>query len=508
MNGTTLVTNGGFVKSRAPRRGMLIAALTAPWYATKRQTVWISLIVFALGCIGALVIGIFVPDARGRIVAVVAYSAGVAFVWAFWLSGMLLVARDAWRLAVPGVARNATMSALLFAAITLASPVLIEAAFRGYVVATALIVALAMAAGLAFVLLPRWIAVWLGFLPGLYGSLHDVWHLASPLQPGFLRWGGALLVLLLVPAAWRWWRLLRAASDEPCGWSSPMIFQLRKQAVTSAWAFDKQLFWRGSTRQHRFANLRGIDARTPAKAIEVALGALFVPQTLIGNLRRLSAGLWPVAAFGVALLLVNLGNMHSLHRTIIAAGIGGAMWGGMFGTMMVLFALYAMLRRRWDNGAELALLALLPGLDRRAPLYRSLVRAVFVKTLAACAALGALMVACEALAHFGAAAIALTTAVVSGTCLLAALYLLRVFAGRPVRAVVQGLVATCVFALMLASLAFVIVVALKRADAIETLVAWGVVAAWVVFVGAMAILVVRAWQTLRARPHPFLAGAR
>lgn len=492
------------------RRSAFVAALVAPWYATKRHTIWLSVVLLAVCGLGALAIAALVPTLHGQITAVSLYAAGIAFAWAFWGSGLLLVARDGWRLGVPHATRNATASVLLYAVISIALPVLPEAAFGWNVAPLALIVAVAIAAGLAFVLLPRWIAVWLGFLPALYGSLQARLHLAAPSQPAFLHWAGLLLVVLLVPVVWSWWRLLRGGggSDEALGWNSPMILQLRKQATTSAWAFDKQLFWREGKNQARFMTLHGIDTQAPAKAIEVALGGMFVPRTAVGNLRRLGAVAWPMACFGIAMVLQTLGQTGVIHRAVAAGAIGGAMWGGLFGVSMSMFGLYALLNRRWNSGAEPALMALLPGLGQHAPLHRSVACAAFTKPLLLCVALWLMMVGCEWLAHFGAAAMGLTTVVVAVMCLLNAACLLRVFAGRPVSGWVLGVLAVCVFGAMMLSIGFAVVVGLKHATPTLLLAVWGVTAAWALGAGGAAWFAWRAWRSLAARPHPFLAGAR
>lgn len=508
MSRLTTSANSDMPIMRAPRAGDLAAALVAPWHATRRQTFWISVLLFGLGCTGALGFGFTIANQRGQLAAMTCYVFGVAFVWAFSLSGLLLVARDAWRTAVPSVVRNTTLAAVLYALLTIAPPTVIEAVFGWNAAMAALMAALALVGGLAFALLPRWAAMCLGFAPAIYAWLYGSLHLASPLAPSFLDWGSVLFVVLLAPIVWRWHRLVRSGSDDSTGWNSPLIFQMRKQAVSGAWAFDKQLFWRGNTRQHRFANLHGIDARTPVRAIEVALGAMFVPQTTMGNLRRLGAVAWPLVLFTAAMLLSNLNYSRSLSQTLVTAGIGGAMWAGIFGTTMALFAVYALLRRRWRQGAEPALLALLPGLDAHAPLHRSVLRAAFTKPILVCVALWLLMIACEALMHSGALAIALTTAVVACMCLLTGTFLLRAFSGRPVHVVAQAAVGALGLVLMFVSLVFAVIASLGVTGAIATLVAWGVVAVWVVFGGLMAILALRAWRAFKAQPHPFLAGPR
>jgi hypothetical protein len=177
--------------------------------------------------------------------------------------------------------------------------------------------------------------------------------------------------------------------------------------------------------------LRGIDARAPVKAVQGALGGdLFTPRTPAGNLRRLAVVAWPVSIFGVCMLLTSLDRVHDLHKLLMIIGVSGAMWSGAFGMAMLLFAVTTLLKRRWEQGAEPALLALLPGLGRHAPMHRSVLRAMFVKPFSLCIALWAMMVICEYLLHLGALAYALTTLIVLGMGAATAMSLLCVFAGR------------------------------------------------------------------------------
>jgi hypothetical protein len=496
----------GGLSGPAARRASMLAVLATPWCATKRQTIWTALTAFMLGCAAAVACGTLVPGARGQVIALIFYAAGTCFVWGFWLSGLLLLARDARMLALPGVSRDTIACALVYAALTTAAPVLAAGAFGWSVALPAMLAAFAMLAGLTFVLSPRWAAMGMGFLPAIYSTVHETFHVLSPLDADFLQWGTVATLALLVFVVIRWWRLLHDGGSSAGGWRRPLILQLRQQAVCAGWSFDKQMFWQRDASQHRYTDLRGIDARAPVKAIQVALGGeLFTPRTPAGNLRRLAVIAWPVLIFVVCMLLTSLDRVHDLYKLLKVIGVSGAMWSGAFGMAMLLFALTALLKRRWEQGAEPALLALLPGLGQHAPPHRSFLRAVFGKPVAICFALWAMMLACESLLHLGILACVLTTLIMLGMALTAAMSLLRVFAGRALGNVAQSCIAGAAFLLMCVSLPLVYLTPMARLGPAADLIEWGLVLAWLVFTAWTAWLAMRAWHAFQRRPHPFLS---
>lgn len=504
----TLAIAGGSVPSKTvpTSRSGLAAVLVAPWRATRRGNLWTTVPIYGLCCAAALAFGIWAPDRRGVVLAMIFYSAGTCFLWGFGLSGLLLLARDARRLALPHAVRASTLSAWLYGALTIALPTAVAAAAGAQPALVALLAALATLGGLAFVLLPRWLSTWMGFLPAIYIALHQGLHILSPFGASFLYTGLAGVLVLLAAVALCWRRILRGHGNDVGGWSTPVILALHQQAVSSGWSFDKQLLWQRSARESRFTNLRGIDARAPARAIEVCLGALYVPQTPLGILVRLGMVAWPVLVFAIAMALVDIGHAHDLRRLIATMGIGGAMWSGAFGITMVLFAATAMLKRRWEQGSEPALLALLPGLGRHASLSRSLLRAAAIKPLGVCVLLWAVMLGCEAWLHLGSAALALTTLAVFGMTAAAALSLLRTFAGRPLSTMARVLLAGGAFVLMCVSLPLAFAAPLARLGPAWIAAEWALIVAWVLVGAWLAVLALRAWNLLQTRPHPFLGN--
>lgn len=490
----------------ATRRPSMLALLATPWRSTKRPTIWTSLVAFLLGGAAAVACGILVPNARGQALAMIFYAAGTCFLWGFWLSGLLLLARDARMLALPGVLRDTNACALAYGVFTIAAPALIEGAFGWSMALPTMLSAFAMAAGLTFVLSPRWASMCMGFMPAIYSTVHETFHVLSPAGADFLHWGTAATIALFAFVAVRWWRILHDGSTEACGWRAPMILQIRQQAVSSGWSFDKQMFWQRNGAQHRYTDLRGIDARTPVKTIQVALGGdLFMPRTPAGNLRRLAVVAWPVLIFALCMLLTSLGRVHNLHKLLAIIGVSGAMWSGAFGMAMLLFAVTALLRRRWERGAEPALLALLPGLGQHAPLHRSVLRAAFVKPFGMAVGLWAMMLVCEYFLHLGALAYALTTLIALGMGAATAMSLLRVFAGRALGSVAQGCIIIVAFVLMGVSLPLVYLTPMAKLGLAAGWIEWGLLITWLVFAAWMALLALRAWRVFRLQPHPFLS---
>jgi hypothetical protein len=506
MTPAVALTPESFPAQPAARRPSMLATLTTPWRSTRRQTIWIAVAIFVLACAAATVCGILAPNPRGQVLAAIFYAAGVCFVWAFWFSRLLLIARDARMLALPGVLRDTLVCALAYGVIMVAAPALIEGAFGWSMARPAMLSAFAMTAGLAFVLSPRWASMCMGFMPAVYSTAHETFHVLSPMGADFLHWGTAASIALFAFVAVRWWRILHDGSTDACGWRAPMILQLRRQAVSAGWSFDKQMFWQRHGGQHRYANLRGIDARAPVKTIQVALGGdLFMPRTPAGNLRRLGAVAWPVSIFVGCMLLTSLDRVHDLRKLLVVIGVSGAMWSGAFGMAMLLFAVTAVLRRRWEHGAEPALLALLPGLGRHAPLHRSVLRAAFIKPFVLCVGLWAMMVASEYLLHLGALAYALTTLILLGMIAAATLSLLRVFAARALGNVAQACVIVVACVLMGTSLPLIYLTPMARLGPAAERAEWGLSMAWLVFAAWMAVLALRAWRVFRLRPHPFLS---
>lgn len=448
-----------------------------------------------------------VPTPHGQTLALFFYAGGAAFLWAFCLSGLVLLARDARSLGIPGVVRNTILSAVIYALLTIAIPALVAGVFGWDSRIAALMSALAVAGGLGFVLLPRWASAWFGFVPAIYGSAHATFHPLSPLDPRFPLWSVPALLVLGVAAVIQWRKLLLNASSDAAGWRNPMILQMHQQAVSKCWGFDKQLLWQRSDKQHLYMTLHAIDARTPVKTIEVALGIVYVPRSMIGKLRAFATVAWPLALVAVLLIVLNLAHMHVWGKTLAVMGASGLMGGGMVLLVMAALLVFTTLQRRWSEGAEPALLALLPGLDQHAPIMNSVVCAAFRKPIMLFVVLWLVLVASVLLLHAGIASVVLITLFVLTVFMATAVHVLRLFAARPMRALHQALIAIFTLVLLCASLPVSMAMPrVARHWPPGILIEWGLDIAWVIFGAWMTYLAMRAWHVLQRRPHPFMAS--
>ena len=486
---------------RASRAG-IVAILAAPRFANSIATAWMAGAMFGLCAATALAIGTWLPGQRAQLVALMVYAMGAAILWATWLPGLLLVARDGRKLGVPGSVRINALATIAYVVLTVALPVVVVAATGGDLAAAILFPGLGVTAGLAFALSPRWIASSLCFVPAVYIGLHNTFHIASPFAPGFQHALWIVLVVGVIADCVRWNILLRQASNDFTGWGSTLLMQIRHNAVSGNWISGNQCSaWRQPTGQKTGVDLRGIGPNHSAKALEVALGGWYVPQTWVSRVRSLARVVLPALLFIPIMLLMNLG--HSARALWHVFGMTAGLWIGLFGGAMLTFGSAELVQNRWRSRSDTALLALLPGLGNSAQASDNLVRAIFAKP-----ALGMVMVTACLLApmpflHLGFAAAVMGIAMEVDFAAIGAFAILRILLGRPL-----GTLPKFGFGLLLVVLADVsgtlaFMTPTAKWGAVLRL-EWWLVAAWLAL-GVWVILRIRvAWHALQRRPHPFL----
>lgn len=487
----------------------ITTTLLAPWRSTPRQSAWALLAIFGICSVVGLAASIAIHDAEGNVFAVMFYCLGAFAVWGFGMPWLALLARDARRLCIPGIAGNTALSAVIYGVLTVAIPTLLEGALGRNMPVTALLCALAVTGGLAIMLLPRWAGSMMGLLPAAYVTLHYALHIPSPLDPRFLHWGTPLLVLLLATDIVCWRRLLRSETPTTFGWGTATIFQLPSSTFPGGGLANMQWAWGQSAKRPAQVDLRKVGPHAPTATIQVALGGWYVPQTVVARLR--TAGWLAIAILGVGaiMLLVNLGQMHEpvWHKVLVILGVSIGLWVGLFGAMMLTFVTMAVLQRRWQREAELALLALLPGLGRDAPVCRSLVRASLVKPAIVFALLWGFMAATTLPMHLGFTSIVLLGLIEAGAACVTAAMALRTFAGRPPGTAGKLVLMAVILLLMNATGVLAFIAPTPHLERIGVLAEWGLAAAWIVLGAWMARMALHAWRDLQRRPHPFLANA-
>lgn len=362
------------------------ALLLTPWWASHRVMRWMAAMVFFVAMLGAAAVLVFQPGPRGQIVAIGVYAGGVVFLGAFFFSAIALLAIDARQLRLPAAERSATLGLLLYAVLVVALPAIVAAALHGPVMLAASFAAAALAAGLAFALLPGYVAMVAGFTPAMMSAIGHTLHFPVWTPQRLLLAASGVLVLGVLAVLVQWPRLLRGSGSGAPGLNRCMVLQLRHGGLTR---------WSGSRAEtHRAlqrpawaqpeVDIRATGPQRPVTTLRVALGGWYVPQTLHGWLRQ-------IRNQGAILLLV-LGFMaitqldhpgRSLDLALVRfALVGFACTLVIMITIGMPLITAAALHRRWSAASgELPLLALLPGLGQDGSLRRPLLRAALTRPL-------------------------------------------------------------------------------------------------------------------------------
>lgn len=491
--------------------GGLRAAWLAPWRATSRQSLWSAAGMALLLALGAVIIGASVPGQLGVLIALVSYAFGLFFWWQFCIASLVVLARDARTARVPGVAANAVASVALYATVSLLAPMLVAGVLAHAAGLAALVSALAAAGALALAFLPRVVGMFMGLVPGAYLWLHSLHAAPSPFDPHVQAFGWLVVIALVLLDVARWRQLLTGNGLDDSSRSGPMLASLRLQATRGNSVFMDGTWWARARKPHAARiQLKRIGPHAPVKAIRIALSGWLAPLTPKGRLIRYGYTLLVVSFMAIAALPGLATNPHhfTVVRVMTFAAIGGLGWLFAFSTAMLPFFVVGLVQRRWTHGGELALLALLPGLDREQPAMRSVTRAVLVPPLAWCLVGVLATLALGSALHAPAQAMLPVMLFFIGIAVGTTWGTLRVIGGRALStlatiiAIIIGTLgfAACVTAASMAASRSAPAGMLAIADALTILVtlvcAGGAWAAWC------------AWENVQARPHVFLGSAQ
>lgn len=366
------------------------------WRATYPSVRWLVGGVFLLGLVVAIVVRLLWPGAKGGHIALLAFEAGVAYLWAFLMPAGLLLARDARQLRIPRLEVVAAAAVGLAALATIGIGAALGRATLGETSAAAL-TALVLAAGFAFSLLPGPVAMLIGLLPAASDAARRVLPVPTLDDPRSTIWWAVAAAGFGVICAIRWHGLVRLEASQ-AGRSSAMVMRMRGKNATGHWdgsgAGIRTVDRRRPGWLQPEANLRHIGPAHPVGSLRVALGRGFVPQTQRGLCRRGLTMAGPMLVFIVAMVLIRAtkpGASVSWLGLIYALGI--PMLAGLAFMLALGLPLVSALtvRQRWSTSQrELAVLGVLPGLGtpdrvRRALLRATLARPVVINLLLAVA---------------------------------------------------------------------------------------------------------------------------
>lgn len=490
----------------------LLAALRTPWRSVHRSLRWLASVVLLLVTAAGIGIALFSSGAHPALPAAAVLGAGVFMLWAFFMSGLLLLAIDARKLRLPGVQREIHASLGLYAALSVAPAAALVWVPGADAVAITLVLALCAVVGLAFAVLPRYIAMFLGFMPAMRLGLKHVVDLPGPGEPGFMPLALVLIAVLLLACVQRWRQLLRA-DELPEGFGGAMVLQLRRNGAWGHWntgQFDNlQMIRRRPDWLQPRADLHGVGPGTPRAAFRVALGHWYTPRSLGGHLQAMAPVLLSLLLGVGAMALIGLGDEHR-RATMEVLKIGGVAmlgWVGIFGSMMLTLMTVQLIQTRWRKAnTELPLLSLLPGLGDARQAKRDVLRAILRRPLCAQAVLLVLMLAVALGLHVSALGlVSIAVAQLSGIAVMAAC-VPAILGGRPLPT--WGLAVLLVVVFMLISLgSFLPLMAMGTHPWEGASGVMGVVLGLWLAVGAVLLwLGRRGRRALAQRPHAFLAN--
>ncbi|HEU0277474.1 MAG TPA: hypothetical protein VFQ95_06630 [Rhodanobacteraceae bacterium] len=490
-----------------PPRPHAADILRLPRYAGSATTRWVAGALFVLLAGGGLALGDVIPGAKGEQVGLLFYCLGVGFMWWMWLSGLLLLARDGRRLGVPGVARASALVTLAYAVAMAAAPGLLVIATHGDVAEAFLYPALAVAASLAWMLLPRWVAMWFGFLPAIYIGLHNGFGAPSPFDPRLRPWAWFALVALVAADVMRWRRLLASEDNDDSRWSGAMLLQVRRNVINRDWwSIDRNWAWRGRRHRRLHTDFHGIDRGHSERTIRVMLGGWYLPQTWRNRAISLSRALLPMLLFVPLLLFMNLRHTRTPLQIWHVIGVGGGLWVGAFGSLMLAGGVGSLVARRWGEHANLALLALLPGMDATAS-ARNVAGAALRGPTVSFIALWLCLLLGTGLTVPTAPTLLLATAFELTLGALMAMAVLRTIAGQSTGLLAKVLLGIGLLVLADASFTLDLVGRGHRGPGFP--IGALLVLAWLAMIAWPAWQAARAWRALQRRPHPFLpSGAQ
>ena len=306
-----------------------------------------------------------------------------ALFWASVPAQTLLLAREAHRLRLPLLGREVRFSLVVYAALTIVLPALLLAGLGGHGTDALAEIALGAGLGMAYASLPSWLGVWVCFAPMVSNHLLARWlPMPAASVDGFLLWAApaALGLWLLIGGFWR--SAVRHA-DGLGGIRRPILLNLRMQAWYGHGAgshAEARLLRRRAPWLQSSVDLRDSGPGHAFTSLRVALGGWGMPLTLASRLRQVGIGVASLAFVALVFTITTAGGDEAtaavpggIHLLVIYAGIVGP---------VCAIAQVQQLQRRWGRtGAELPLLALLPGLGDAGQVRHALLRASLLPAL-------------------------------------------------------------------------------------------------------------------------------
>lgn len=479
--------------------------LMTPWVATPRSSRWLVLLVLVLLAVGAALGNVFGHPQRAWVLSAGMLAIGNAVFWLLLMPNGLLLALAARRLRLPGISRDVAWSLPLYAALWIGVPMLCQFP-HGHMLGFAVMQVLVTTGAMLFVVMPGYLALTL-YVVFLFShrALSHVISIPTPFDPRFVPWGGTFAAVLVLILASRWRQLLRGHYVER-GLSAPTVIRLRRNPDS---AQSDPLTDAGSMRTRpgwllARPDLRGIGPQAPGRSLRMALGGVYLPQTIIGRLYQLIPVVLLLGTMAVIFFVSTLGRLdvsRLLHYVYSRDGFRAVSWMfPVFGLMIVIMPV-ELLTLRWGRpNAELPLLALLPRLDGA---QRIMLCTVIGRPAIRLGLLLVVGLAGAAVLDVGWLVVLAMLVVALGCLGYLVAMALSILGGLSLHAFGRSLLMVILFVFFTLTVLLPQLRGMLAASAVaaarDALVAvWLALACWLLWVGH------RGWRGLQQRPHPFL----
>lgn len=483
--------------------------LTLPGHALSETARLVWLVVSALILGSAILIPVLTPAHTPHGILGVAHilAALNALLWVF-LANTVLLLRDAHALRLPKLGRDALISLGLYLALGIALPVLLLTWKGGHLLTLVITLLFGAGLGIAFALLPSYVATFALFADKIPAALSP-W-LPLPLQPGFTAWAGPLVALLWLLLLWRMHALGTGEhSLQPPNGPMVLVYRRRgfgwgRDAAASPWR--QRMPGQGPAWAKPKLDLRGCGPGQAERSLRVVLGGWWMPQTWRSRLWQCVLVLAGLVVGALLFWVQSAADRHD-HAANLATDLSGAGNVVLFGTLasaMLAMGTIRLLYQRWGKtNAELPLLAILPGLGDPSAAKRSLLRASLLPALGVQSGLALLLLILAGVMHLGLEGEILLLLSPLGSSALLCAFVLQIFGADIAHGwgIALGMGAGYVWICVCAGIEqFNATPLLSFSDAALLILAVG----WSAFFVALLWLGRRGWRALQQRPHAFL----
>lgn len=487
----------------------LLHLLLLPWMT------WSTLTrrIFALGL---LVVAVIVtvgyalrssPDA-GHLHLMHGLATFSALLWSVTLSRNLLLANDAHRLRLPALAREVVLSSALYVVLTIVAPALLLALMGASAPVALTELALGAGIGMGYAALPLWLGFWACLTPSLSSAIGNWLPVPSSHPAGFVHWAAPLAAGLWVLIALNWRQVARCG-DDASRWLMPMVLRWRRLSAIgrNGAQLEAEMLRRRSARNQPRVDLRRVGPGHAATSLRVALGGWSMPQTALGRLRQTGLAAFHLSWMAAIVMIARRVSSDAGLRPVLDMLFSPVMlaWGAsLFGSVLGWTRADA-LRARWSrDNAELAVLALLPGLGNAAQARRALLHAGLLPGLGAQATLLAIALATAAWLGLPARSFALLL-LAYGSSMLANVSLgVAALGGTMLHRAWQSVLAISAMVLMLTTIGL----ALPPLDHVALAPHRDALCVFALLWASLLVILLaigrRGWRVFQRHPHPFL----